>query len=108
MIRALGWLLLVLGPGLSIAMAALWFWLSGVIRQDHLAGSTEHWRGGPEFTHLVFGLFGSIFVFGLITTAAGVYQVSQSRRSPWLIAAMLLAAGSMVYFGYNIMHSAPR
>ena len=101
--RARGWILLVLGPLLSAGMAALSLWLWRVIHAQSLPGATAHWSGSHEMTVNAFSLFATIFVFGLVCTGAGLFQVRTGRRHWAFIVALLLLVAAMIYFGYGIM-----
>ena len=104
-VRALGWVLMVIGPCLSAGMAALSIYLfSTISRQDQYSGG-ERWNGSPGFTHVVYELFGSIFVLGLVIFAAGLYQARTGRRSMVLVVLTLLVAAVVVYFGCGITGS---
>lgn len=76
---ARGWLLVVLGVFLSGAMAWLVHWLHQAILHNGEPGARSHWNGSAEFTHNAFGLFWSVFVFGLVSMVAGVY-ILRTRR----------------------------
>ena len=106
-IRALGWVLMVLGAGLSVSMAVSAWYLFVTITFYKQSGAHGHWNGGLEFTRLTFELFGAVFVCGLLVMTGGCYQASTGRRHPVLIALLLPVAGAIVYFVYGIL-SAPQ
>ena len=102
---ARGWLLVVLGVFLSGAMAWLVHWLQEALLRNGDPGARSHWNGSAEFTRRVFGLFWSVFVFGLVSIASGVYILRTRRLSPVLWGVMLAVVLVMVYFGYTIMRT---
>ena len=51
----------------------------------------------------MFGLFWSVFVFGLVSIAAGIYILRTHRLSRVVFGVMLAVVVAMVYFGYTIM-----
>lgn len=102
-------MLIILGLGLSGAMAWVSFYLYDVIAHQDLpgGGGRSRWAGGPEFTRTVFELFGAVFLFGLVSMATGAFQVRTGRRPhPVLLALMFLLVAVMVYLGYRIIISA--
>lgn len=101
--RTRGWILVVLGPALIIGMAALSFWLWRTIHYQILPGATSRWTGSPEMTANTYSLFATIFVFGLVCTSAGVYQIRTGRRNLAFLIVILLLVAAMFYFGNNIM-----
>lgn len=105
-VRNIGWVLILFGSGLSVAMAASAFYLSNTIVFNKQSGPHSHWNGGPEFTRTTFELFGSIFLLGILSVTGGGYQVSTGRRHPVLVALVFPVAGAVAYFGYCII-SAP-
>lgn len=100
---ARGWLLVVLGTFLSGSMAFLTNWLHQAILHNGEPGARSHWTGGAEFTRTVYGLFGSVFVFGLVAIAAGVYILRTRRISRALAVVMGVVALVMIYLGYTII-----
>ena len=102
---ARGWFLIFLGMSLSAAMAYLSYVIHQVILRNGEPGSRSHWNGSAEFTRTVFELFGTVFVFGLVATAAGVYILRTRRISRVLGALMALLGLGMGYLGYVIVHT---
>ena len=101
--RARGWILVVLGPVLSIGMGLISFWIWRAINYQSIPGTTSRWTGSHEMTVNTFSLLATIFVFGLVCTGAGVYQIKTGRRNIAFLVAILLLVGVMFYFGSNIM-----
>ena len=99
---ARGWLLICLGVGLSGGIAYIASVIHHLIVRNGAPGSTSHWNGSAEFTRVVFELFGTVFVFGLVSIAAGLYILRTRRISRLLGAIMVLLAFGMGYLGYVI------
>ena len=102
---ARGWLLIVIGTGLSVSMACLVYLLHGLILRNGEPGSRSHWSGGAAFTRTVFELFGTVGAFGLVGIAAGVYILRTRRISRVLGAIMVLLGLGMGYLGYVIVQT---
>ena len=86
-------------------MAYLTYFIHGLILRNGEPGSRSHWNGSAEFTRTVFELFGTVFVFGLVAVAAGVYILRTRRISRVLGGAMVLLALGMAYLGYVIVQT---
>lgn len=104
--RARGWLLIVLGLMLSIAMAGLSLFLWRTIHYQGRLGGTARWTGSAEMTARTFQLFGTIFAFGLVCLATGIFQIRTGRRNLAFVVLMLLLAGVMILLGTQIMQLA--
>ena len=101
--RARGWLLAVLGPLLSGAMAVISIYLWKIIRFPVPSGGSPRWTGSPEMTANTFWLFGTIFAFGLVCTAAGISMIRTGRKNTVFVVLILALFAVMIYFGYAIM-----
>ena len=102
LIRFRGWILTLLGPGLSLAMAFLIYWLTAAIH----GRTSGHWNGDAHFTAQAFGIFWSVFVFGLASLAGGVSLLRRGRIGPVLMTFFLLSLGAIVWYGYQILSNA--
>ena len=101
--RVQGGLLIVMGLGLSVAMAMVAFWLYQATAFPALSARPSHWHGGPEFTRTTFELFGTVFFFGLVCMGGGTLQVCTGRRNRLLLIPMLLLLAAMAYLGHGII-----
>jgi hypothetical protein len=104
--RTRGWLLIVLGLLLSLGMAVLSLYLWRTIHYSGQPGVTSRWNGSAEMTDRTFQLFGTIFVFGLVCLATGIFQVRTGRRNRIAVALLLLLVGLMFFLGNQIMQLA--
>lgn len=103
-VRALGWLLVVLGIALSGSMAWLAHWLQQVISG---AAVGSRWNGTPEFTRATFGLFYSVMAFGLVALAGGIVQVVTGQRSRAVAIFVVLTLIPMAFFIHRIFELQP-
>lgn len=102
-VRAMDWLLVVIGVLLSGGIAAVALILGNTIAHNNQPGTPTHWMGTPEFTATTFKLFGTVFIFGLSAVLSGIYQIGTGRRHPALAGVMALLFGAVIYFGYVIL-----
>ena len=100
--RIRGWLLIVVGACLSTGMAALAAFMASTIARGDRPGGT-HWTGSHNMTIRVFELFATIFVFGLVSVAGGIFQL-RSGRASWLAMFGMFALIAVMYFlGQSVM-----
>ena len=102
LVKVRGCILVVLGPLLSAGMAWLIHWLTATIQ--HRTAST--WHGDTQITAQAFGIFWSVFVFGLAALAAGISLLRRGRIGPVLMTFFLLSLGAIVWYGYQILSQA--
>ncbi len=88
-VKALGWVLLVLGLFLVAFMGAITLVVTGIIMRTGQPGSTSSFNGGPKELALIYGIFGLVIAFGLTCTVAGISQARSGRRSKKLVKVML-------------------
>ncbi len=86
-------------------MAVLSLWLWRTIHYQSLPGATSRWTGSHEMTVNTFSLFGTIFVFGLVCTVAGISMIRTGRRSVVFLVLIVLLVGVMFYFGNAVMQT---
>lgn len=98
-IRTLGWVLAVIGAGLTIFMA----WLSVVVGQvillPNLPGTTARFTGGPSMVLFIVGIFGVVLAIGIASFLAGVFQIRNGRRNKSLVKVMLVLAAMFMIVG---------
>ena len=99
---ARGWLLIVIGSLLSVAMALLTVFFGWTIASKE-SGPVTHWTGSHEMTRHVFELFVTIFVFGLVAVIAGVFQLRRGRVNQLAVVIMLILLGMIFVTGYRII-----
>ena len=102
-VRALGFLLVVLGMGLAAGTALIAFVISNAIAHGGQPGVRTRWNGNPDLTRVTFQIFAALFLFGLDALAAGIYQVRTGRRNPWLIGIMVLLLLAIPLFGLGFI-----
>jgi hypothetical protein len=103
--RARGWILAALGPILSLAMAVIGFNLWRIIHYPGQLGSHSRWNGSEAMTFNTFALFATIFVFGLICTVAGIFQIRTGRKNIVFLILIFALFAVMIYFGSGVMRS---
>ncbi len=106
-VRAVGWALVVIGPCLSLAMAAVVGSLADTIYHVGRPAGPTRWHGGPEFTRVAFELFGVVFLLGIGIFTGGVYQVRTGRRHPVLVGIVLVLAAVMAYLVCTVILAPP-
>src|SRR5450432_804150 len=104
--RARGWVLIILGPMLCVAMAVIPFTIWRTIHYQGQLGSTSRWNGSAEMTARTFQLFGTIFIFGLVCLGAGIFQLRTGRRNMIFLVALLVLVGVMILLGRDVMQLA--
>lgn len=103
-IRALGWVLMVIGALLSAGMAYLLVLIDGIIRNSDDPDATTRFTGTAADAAFAYGVMGLVLVFGLVAVTAGAWQVRNGTRNPRLVkvvlalAALFVAAGSVVRY----------
>lgn len=102
-VRAIGWILMVVGPCLSATMLLAAGTLFDTIHHFGRPVSPTHWHGGPEFTRLSYGLFGAVFLLGIAIFAGGVYQARTGRRHPVIVGIGLLLAAVAACCVYGVI-----
>ncbi len=101
-VKALGWVLIVLGVFLVLFMGGITILVAGIIAQTGAPGSTQRFDGGPKEMALIFGIFALVIAFGLTCTAAGISQARSGRRNKKLVKVLmgvffaLIAVGTLI------------
>lgn len=85
-VRALGWVLVVLGSILAIGMAALSVTMARVVAGSGEPGATTTYTGSAEQMGVMFTLFAFVGVFGIVSMVVGGWQVRTGRQNPRLAA----------------------
>lgn len=95
-IRRLGIVAVVMGVFLVGMMAVI----TAVVAPIMLSAGSEtngaKFEGTPEQGLLIMGLFGVIFVFGLVAIASGIFQIVTGRRSI-VIVVIVIALALVLY-----------
>lgn len=102
-VRVRGGLMIVLGGMLMVMMGALAMWAVNANRDIHGAGA--RFTGTPGQFRMILGLFGLIFVFGLASVVAGLWQLIFGRRQLILMWAAI-ALGVLLVIGGIVVYSA--
>jgi hypothetical protein len=99
--RVRGWLFITVGTALSITMAALAVYLWVLLNNESTGSATS--TSSHDFTLHTLELFGVVFVFGLVATAAGIYQLRQGCTSRVSIVLLIILVGIMLYLARTLM-----
>jgi MFS family permease len=103
--RIRGWVLVIIGSGLSLGMAVIAFLLGSVVANTGKPGATSEWTGTREFTMHVFELFAVAFVFGVVALAGGIFQLRKGQTSKVAMLLMFGLVALMLYLGGTIANS---
>jgi hypothetical protein len=92
--RRAGWLLVVIGLGLSLGMSWLLAMMLPMLLHpgDEINGS--RFTGSPGMASFVILILGGVLAFGLLSLGYGVFQVVTGRRSWPVVRAMLAIVGA--------------
>ena len=102
-VRALGWVLVVIGAGLVLFMGGITVLVAGIIANSNLPGATSRFEGDEKQMAIMFGLFGLVIAFGLASVAGGISQIRHGRRNKTIVKVVLgifiaiLVVGEMVF-----------
>lgn len=107
LVRLRGWMLILIGPSLCAAMAFLALYLAQTILDDSQHPARPHWHGSHEMTVLTFGLFGTIFLFGLLALVNGVLLLRRGRVGPVSLVLLALIVLTIIGLGYRIATVTP-
>lgn len=98
-VRILGWLLVLIGTGLVIFMSGLGIVLGRIIADTGQPGKTQRFTGGPEDVLFIIVVFGLVILFGLISMAAGSWQIWYGKPNRTLRVIMFVVAGLLFIIG---------
>lgn len=98
-IRRLGWVLAVIGSGLTVFIGGLTVVIAGIIWQPLNSHATTRFTGGPEAALLIFGILGVVMLFGITSLFAGIWQIRHGRRNKHLTSTVLTLAVVLVLLG---------
>ena len=101
-IRGLGWLLVVLGGGLTAFMAWLTLIVSRIIEHSNEPGATSRFTGDASAALLVYAIFGLVMALGLAFVAAGAWQIVYGRRNKKIIFVALTLVAVLYAFGWFV------
>jgi hypothetical protein len=102
-VRAAGWLLLGCGLFLVLFMGYLWSVLAPAMAHpgDLAGGST--FRGTAQQAQTILSVFGAVIVFGLGSTAYGLWMIVTGRRSIAMMIGILVLAAALIAITWRAM-----
>lgn len=101
-IRGLGWVLLVLGGGLTAFMAWLTLTISRIVKHSGEPGATTRFNGDASDALLIYAVLGLVLTLGLTFVAAGVWQIIFGRRNKKIVFVALALAAILYAFGWYL------
>ena len=101
-IRALGWMLMVIGTGLAVGMAYLIVRIARIVEGSDDPGATTRFTGTGAQALMTFGILGLVLAFGIVTLTAGAWQARHGTRNPRLVKVVLAFAAAFIAVGMAI------
>lgn len=98
-VRALGWVLVVLGGLLSAFMAWLVVFFTRLIAHADEPGATTRFTGTASDITFAYSVFGVVLALGLTFVLAGAWQIVYGRRNKKLVFVALALAAVFYAFG---------
>lgn len=98
-IRALGWMLLVVGTGLSAGVAYLLVVIHRIIQGSADPDATTRFTGTAAQALMVYALLTVVLLFGIVAVASGAWQVRYGVRNPRLVKIVLGFAAVFIGIG---------
>ena len=100
-VRVRGRLGIVLGSSLIIGIPVIAARLASIVMNPDELGKPR-WTGSHDFTAHVFELFATIFVFGLVVLAGGVFQLRRGRNSRLAMTFLIVLVVVMLFLVLQI------
>lgn len=98
-VRALGWVLVVLGGGLTLFMAWLTVFITRLIAHSGEPGATTRFTGNSADITFAYSVFGVVLAFGLTSVVAGAWQIVYGRRNKKLVFLVIVLAALFYVLG---------
>lgn len=95
-IRVLGWVGIACGLFLIAFMGYITLAMYPTLSNPGVPFDGGRWSGTGEQGRMVLNLFYAVIGFGVLATAAGIWQVVTGRRHIVVIVVTLLAAGALI------------
>lgn len=96
-VRIAGWVSIACGLFLIVMMGYITLAMSPTLTHAGVdMGESGRWNGTAEQGRMVLNLFYTVIGFGVLATAAGVWQVVTGRRHILIMIITLLAAGVLI------------
>lgn len=84
-IKRLGWVLVVIGTFLAVAMCVVAWQTAPTMLQPGKTIDGTRFTGSAEMGRMALMLFGAVGLFGVLGIAEGVYQIRTGQRNKWLL-----------------------
>ncbi len=102
LIRALGWILVVLGGLLSAGMAWLIFFIANSMSLVGSSSSSTRFTGDAQDALLIFAILGAVLSLSLSFVVAGIWQIIYGRRNKLIIIGVFALAAVVYTLGMFI------
>jgi hypothetical protein len=83
-IRVLGVVMIALGGFLIAAMAVISLWVYNLAQQSSASGVTSRFTGTKNQMLMMFGIFGLVILFGIVSLITGLWQLVFGKRNKTL------------------------
>ena len=103
-IRALGWMLMVIGTGLTVGVTYLIVLIARIIEGSDDPGATTRFTGTQAQALMTFGILGVVLAFGVLAITAGAWQARHGTRNPRLVKVVLAFAAVFITFGMAVRY----
>lgn len=90
-VRRLGWVLVLLGAFLVLFMGTITVGLIRLIAAAQAPDAQVHFNGSPEMLLLIYGIFGLVILFGVVSMVGGIWQIrygKQNKKLAYIVLAM--------------------
>lgn len=101
-IKRLGWVQLILGLFLVVAMGAITFFLAPLMLERVPRPGGPRFTGSAEAGASVLGLFGLVILFGLTSMAGGLFQITTGRRNKFFLYFMLVLVAVLIGWVFHV------
>lgn len=104
-VRAMGWVLVVVGTLLTGGMAYLTAYVMGVVAQSDDPLARVRFTGDAGDQAFMFGVFGLVMLIGVVSLAAGVWQIRTGTTNSRLVVVMLMLASLFALIGMVVRYA---
>lgn len=102
----LGWILIVIGTGLTAGIAYLLVAINRIMRHSADPDATTRFTGTPAAALMIYGVLILFLLFGVVSIASGAWQARHGTRNPWLVNVVLAFAAFFISMGVLVRYLA--
>jgi hypothetical protein len=81
----LGWTLVGIGGILTIGMGVITYKFAEMVSHTGEPGATSEYTGGPDMLLAIYGIFGLVMIFGVVSIVSGIWQIRCGRPNRKLL-----------------------